>query len=566
MEKNKVKGTIYLRTFGIFFATYLVLMIGFSVFLVFQERNVASKELQTYALQVNNRVEKIMQNYLDHDENLTDISKVKEELLQETPFFTLMDSEVAVFTGDYKLLFNTNNYWRCSYTKYKEGNRHYTGYGYLNPKDWFSEEEIREIAGYLYANPQPKKTEDLSGYALDLQGFWVDNGMIIPEKITVNAMYAERFDEKGNLSSSGGVHTDNIVYRSGYENTRDLPYFEHGGIIPDSNGNLNSAKRNGLRQMVADPSKLKETVEKFNGLEGLSQRVESLTYRYYLTVPYQNSVRVSDDQSLVSGFWTVLGRDINIGERCLPTLAFVWISCFITFGVAALILARQAFKTYKQQEKLENQRKEMTNALAHDLKTPLSIISGYAENLQANIHTEKREHYASYIQTNVNRMDQIIHKMLELKRLEEDPLKINFEDVALAEVCKIIIDRYKPVWKEKLITAYLDGEAVIKADHSLMLRIIDNFFVNALDNTPAGGSISIRILGDKLEVFNSGSYIPENKIEEIWLPFKKGDVARSNSKGTGLGLAIARTILELHKFPYGAINSEDGVIFWFEFR
>ncbi|MGI6066794.1 MAG: sensor histidine kinase [Bacillota bacterium] len=275
---------------------------------------------------------------------------------------------------------------------------------------------------------------------------------------------------------------------------------------------------------------------------------------------------MNDDQSLESGFWTVLGRDVNIGERCFPTLAFVWISCLITFSVAALILARQNFKTYKQQEELENQRKEMTNSLAHDLKTPLSIISGYAQNLQENVHTEKREHYANHIQANVDRMDKIIHQMLELTRLESDSLQTEFEDVALGELCKKIIDRYKPVWEEKLITASLDGEAVIKADHSLMLRVIDNFFVNALDNTPAGGKISIRILNDTLEVYNSGSYIAEDKIDEIWLPFKKGDVSRSQTKGTGLGLAIARAILELHNCSYGAVNSENGVIFWFRFR
>jgi len=119
---------------------------------------------------------------------------------------------------------------------------------------------------------------------------------------------------------------------------------------------------------------------------------------------------------------------------------------------------------------------------------------------------------------------------------------------------------------DKQIAVSLDGEAVIKADRSLMLRVIDNFLVNALDNTPAGGSIRITIRDDTLEVYNSGSYIPENKIEEIWLPFKKGEAARSNSKGTGLGLAIARTILEIHKFSHGAQNSEEGVIFWFRFR
>lgn len=110
------------------------------------------------------------------------------------------------------------------------------------------------------------------------------------------------------------------------------------------------------------------------------------------------------------------------------------------------------------------------------------------------------------------------------------------------------------------------SRAVLKADHAMMIRVIDNFFVNALENTPAGGSIGIRICGDLFEIYNSGSHIPEERLNEIWLPFKKADLSRSHSQGTGLGLAITRTILELHGFSYGAQNSDDGVVFWFKFR
>lgn len=391
--------------------------------------------------------------------------------------------------------------------------------------------------------------------------------MIIPKKITVNPMYADGFDKEGNVNSSG-INTDKIVYESRYKNTKNLRYIKNGSIITN---NVNDIKiRNELRQTVVEPTRLKEAVSrlninKFNDTDSLSQRIGLLTYRYYLAVTSQNEARVLNDQ-ITSDFWTVIGQDINIGERCLPSLVFVWISCFLTFSVAAFILAKQTVKMYKQQEQVGKQRKEMTNALAHDLKTPLSIIAGYAENLQTNVYTEKREHYANQIQTNVTRMDLIIHKMLELTRLEADSFKINFEDVALAEVCRIIIDRYKPVSEEKGVITSLDGEAAIKADQFLMLRVIDNFFINALDNTPTGGNITIRILEDTLEVYNSGSYIHENKIEEIWLPFEKGDAARSHSKGTGLGLAIAGTILQLHKFSYGARNGEKGVTFWFKFR
>ena len=565
MEDKKIKGRIYLRIFSVFLVIYLVLMAGFSVFLVFQEKNAAGMGVRTYALQANNRVGNILQGCLDNDGNLKDIPEVRNELLQGTPFFTIMDSEVAIFTGDYELIFNTDNYWRCSYTKYKEGNKHYGGYGYLKPEDWFSEKEIKEIEEYIYADPQPKEVGDISGYLLKLQGFWVDDGMIIPEKITVDIMHAEMFDESGNLILSGGIDTDVITYSSNFENTRDLPYFERGNITRNMAGSLDSERQNELRQMVTEQSRLKEAVHQFSSFEGLSQRVGLLTYRYYFAMPYRDTVSVNDDQTVVSDFWTVVGRDVNIRERCLPSLAFTWVSCFVIFGIAAFILAKQTFKTYKQQRELENRRKEMTDALAHDLKTPLGIIAGYAENLQANVHTEKRGHYAEHIRENVNRMDQIIHKMLELTKLEASSLKANFEDVALAEVCKIIIDRYKPIWEEKLITVSLDGEAIIRADYSLILRVIDNFFINALDNTPTEGNISIGISDDTLEVYNSGSHIPEDKIKKIWLPFEKGDAARNYSTGTGLGLTIARTILELHGFTYEAENGEGGVIFRFKF-
>ncbi|HHV72590.1 MAG TPA: HAMP domain-containing histidine kinase, partial [Clostridia bacterium] len=245
-------------------------------------------------------------------------------------------------------------------------------------------------------------------------------------------------------------------------------------------------------------------------------------------------------------------------------LAFMWLSCFFAFAIAAFILARQSYKNYQEREEVERYRKEMTNALAHDLKTPLSIVSGYAQNLIENVQTEKREHYAANIQANVERMDRIVQEMLDLSRLEANSFQIKFGEVSLSEVCGKIISRYKEIWQEKSIKTHLEGDAIIKADPVLMEKVIDNFFVNALDNTPNGGRISIRISETILEFYNSGSYIPEEKIKDIWEPYQKVDPSR-NTKGTGLGLAIARTILEMHGFSHGAKNSGEGVIFWFKF-
>ncbi|SFG54714.1 Histidine kinase-, DNA gyrase B-, and HSP90-like ATPase [Desulfotomaculum arcticum] len=563
MKKNKTKRTIYMRIFCAFFATYLALMTGFSIFLISREKKVESLELRAFALQVNNAVEDVLQDHIDSNNQVTDIAKVKKEFVRKSSLFTLLGTEAAIFTGDYKLIFNTNDYWLCSYTEYSEGNRNYTGYGYLNPRHWFNEKEITELENYLYANPKAEKAGDLSGYSVTLEGFWVDNEMIIPDKISVIAMYAETFDENGNASSSSGTRQNDGVYISGYKNTKGLPYFQHGSIQPNNNSYRNSEKQVKLRNMVLDQEKLKEAVKQLGNVS--YERVNLLTYRYYLPMPYRNTVKMTDNHNYYSEFWTVIARDVNLLDKCAGTLAFVWGSCFITFVIVAMILSRQTYKTYQKREELERQRKETTNALAHDLKTPLSIISGYAQNLIENIHTEKRKYYAGNIQANVNRMDKIIREMLELSRLESDLFPIKLEDVSLGEVCVEIINRYNQVCDEKNILTSLEGDAVIKVDHSLIERVIDNFFINALDSTPEGGTIRIKILDNTLELYNSGSRISEEKMNEIWLPYKKAELSRSNTKGTGLGLSISRTILELYKFPYGAKNSDDGVVFWFKF-
>lgn len=565
MKNNRTKRQIYIRIFSAFFAIYLLLMAGFSIFLLSKEKKVAGMELQAFALQVNNGVEEALKEHIDSNNQIADIVKVKKELIKRASLFNLSGTEMAVFTGDYKLFFNTNDYWLCSYTEYKEGSKHYVGYGYLNPREWFAEKEIAEIENYLNADPKPKKEGDLSGYAVHLKGFWVDGEMIIPDIITVNPMYAHTFDEMGNVESSGGTHTDDLIYISGFENTEDLPYFQHGNIQAKAYGNYNSEKQAVLRQMVIDRGRLMEAIKQIGPSWEGSERINFLTYRYYLPLPYQNRIRVLDDQNYFSDFWTVIARDINMWERCSAVLLYVWFSCLITFIIVASILSKQTYKIYQEREEFEKQRREMTRALAHDLKTPLSIISGYAQNLQENIHMGKREHYASHIQANVGRMDKLVGDMLEMTRLESDSFRVMFEDVSLSEVGEKIISRYRQICQEKFIIPQLEGEAVIRADAALLERVLDNFFVNALSNTPEAGTIRMRITVDTFEFFNSGSHIPEEKIKGIWEPYNKAEASRSNTKGTGLGLSIARTILELHKFPYGVKNSSDGVIFWFKF-
>lgn len=571
--KRNTKRSIYVRIFSAFLATYMVMMIGFTAFLVSLEKEAAGNEFGDRASQISDRVDRILKDSINDKKQIIDLPGIKNEFLESSPVYMLDNVEAAIFTSDYNLVYSTYNrsdYLLCIYNEPEESSN---GYGLLNLNEWFNEEERSKLVNYLYAKPKVEKVGDLAGYSIHIDSFWLDDEMIIPHSISVSRMYARELDEEGNAGGISGSYSKGNFLIKDFDNINNLPYIDYqmGALVLEENGNfINSKNQDELREIVKDESNLINYLQQLlqlpisTSMEPI-ERVNMLTYRYYLVVPYQSSYRMLDNQSLYSEFYTAVAIDIDIWERVSSTLTYVWTACLVIFSTAAYILSGQTYKTYLKQEELERQRKEMTDALAHDLKTPLSIISGYAQNLHEDVHTEKREHYTSHITSNVNRMDKIIRQMLEMSRLESDSFELKFEEASLSDICTEIINRYKQVCDEKFITVSLNGEASIKADKSLVERIIDNFFINAIDHTPEGGRISIRIHENTFEIFNSGSYILEDKIKEIWFPYKKVNTERSNTKGTGLGLSISRTILELHKFIYGAKNIEDGVIFWFKF-
>ncbi|SHI01701.1 sensor histidine kinase [Clostridium intestinale] len=555
MKENQTKRTIYVRTFSSLFTAYLILMIGFSIFLINKEKKVQELQFNSLALQINHTANNIIKD------NITDFPKLKRKMIGSLSLYANSGTEIGIFTSNYNLIFNTNENWLCSYTESIEGNTHYTGYASLNPYDWFSDEDISELEGYLSSEPKVEKVGDLSGYILDIDGFWLKDEMIIPDRINVTPMYATKLSEDNGISSSSGSNVSKVFISNNNKATEDLPYFKIGSINPINKKNKDYTN---LRNLASNKDKLEKTVKKFVGIS--IEKIGLFTYQYYYPVPYQNTIRslTFDGKNFYSEYWTVCATEVNLLKLTYPTLIFVWISCFLTFFIAALIISTQSYKLYKRRDDLEKYRIETTNALAHDLKTPLSIISGYAENLIENVHTEKKDHYAANIQANVKRMDKIVLGMIELSKLESDSFKIKYEDVSLSEVCDKLINHYSPICDEKQIVINMEGDEVIKADFALMERVINNFFVNALEHTPNSGSINITINEDILEFYNSGSHIPEKELTEIWKPYKKVDSSRSNTKGTGLGLSISSKILELYNFSYGAKNYDNGVIFWFK--
>lgn len=256
---------------------------------------------------------------------------------------------------------------------------------------------------------------------------------------------------------------------------------------------------------------------------------------------------------------TAAGRIYPLKE-CAGTLATVGVGSLLLFLMVAAILIWQLTKVYEKQAELEAQRRRTTNAMAHDLKTPMAAITGYAENLLENTHPEKQEKYLRSIYGQVGRMNETVGKMLELSRLEAEADQLSLETFSLAELCREAIADYVGAQVRFLIA----GDAKITADRAMIRRVLDNFLSNAKKHTAPGGTIEVTVEQGRCTVFNPGEQIPPEQLSKLWEAYYQADGSRSQG-GSGLGLSIVREILTRHGFEYGAENREAGVAFWFTF-
>ena len=249
----------------------------------------------------------------------------------------------------------------------------------------------------------------------------------------------------------------------------------------------------------------------------------------------------------------------NVLDSCFASIVIATAIIFLFFFVFSLAMARLSWRTIRSEIEQEQIRVDTTNAMAHDLKTPLFIISGYAENLCENINSDKREHYAKMIVEQTKRMDGLLHSMLDYSRLESYDLQLNRTNLDSERLIREILAGYP----DNDIALEISGSGGMNADKYLITAVIHNFIDNAV-NYGCGG-ISITLSSGRFEIENPiASDLTPGELEQIWKPYSKLDAARY-SGGNGLGLSIASRILKLHGFRYGADCADKIIKFWFEF-
>ena len=216
----------------------------------------------------------------------------------------------------------------------------------------------------------------------------------------------------------------------------------------------------------------------------------------------------------------------------------------------------------------EQNRRQMTSNIAHELKTPLAVIHSYAEGLKEHIAEDKRDKYVDVILAEAERTDAMVLELLDLSRLEAGKVKLSRDEFSLADLTKAIFEKLEMASqaKELQISYEFPEQCTIVADENRIAQVIENFATNAVKYTPAGGSVTVRIQNNRgkttFSIENDSKPLSAEALAKVWDTFYRVDESRSGG-GTGLGLAIAKNIVELHGGKCSVRNTKTGVEFQF---
>jgi signal transduction histidine kinase len=224
---------------------------------------------------------------------------------------------------------------------------------------------------------------------------------------------------------------------------------------------------------------------------------------------------------------------------------------------------------YKNQ--IEKERKDFVASASHELKTPLSLIMGYAEALKLeDLSDDDKQNYLDIVIDETYKMNKLVRDMLNFSQIESGIISIQKSEFSL----KKLVESTKQLMQIKINQLEIDfttdvEDVLVVSDYDQLQTVLINFINNAINHI--GDKKIIKIYSEKREntirlfVYNTGNKISEEDLPYLWDSFYKADKARTRQYGGhGLGLSICKSILNSLKYEYGVRNFEGGVGFYFD--
>lgn len=228
-------------------------------------------------------------------------------------------------------------------------------------------------------------------------------------------------------------------------------------------------------------------------------------------------------------------------------------------------------------KRLDVLRKELIANISHEFKSPLALISGYAELVRDidRDDKEKRDAHLELIIHEASRMNEMVNDILDYSQFQSGFIRLKPELFNFCELMESEIFHCSQNAAENKITLRFLPETELLPvflDPLKFSQVLRNLLNNAVNHTPDGGCITIRLAvhkeadgteGFRLSIANPGDPIPEEDRRLIWERYYRSQHQSGRRLGTGIGLSIVSTILDAHSMTYG-VDCDDGqTIFWF---
>ena len=207
-------------------------------------------------------------------------------------------------------------------------------------------------------------------------------------------------------------------------------------------------------------------------------------------------------------------------------------------------------------ERMEESRSNFVSNVSHELKTPMTIISGFIDGiLDGTIPPEDEEKYLRIVSEETKRLSGLVVAMLNISKIEAGKLELSPVKVELDKLVTVtLLDFEQEIEKKQIEVEGLDALSPVaaRADETLIGQVIFNLVDNAVKFTPSGGMITVRLqqrgANAVFSIRNTGRGIPEEDVRLIFDRFYKVDRSRGlDAKSFGLGLYIVKRIVELHR-------------------